>query len=74
MSQTRPVSALLYGDRKVLYFHEDERLEFYYLGLDPREQHDAAGKASPDDQRHRRLLMERLREAGARMPVRDLIE
>ena len=68
VSQTRPASALRRGKNKVLYFHEDERVELYDLEFDRGE----AEEFSAGEPRTAKALKEELqgilRDVKARMP------
>ena len=64
-SQTRPVSAIRVGRRKLLYFWEDGRTELYGLDGDPAE-----GRALDGGSELKAKLLGALEAAGARKPVR----
>jgi uncharacterized sulfatase len=65
ISQTRPVSAIRVGRKKLLYFWEDGRTEMYGLDGDMAEGREVEG----DRREMERRLMRALEEAGARRPV-----
>ena len=70
VSQTTPVSAIRWGNRKLLYFYEDERCELYDLSVDPGEQRDLAAAAPEEVARLREELERYLTEVKARRPSR----
>lgn len=65
----RPYSAIREGDWKLLFFHEDERLELYNLRRDPGEM-DNVSEHEPDvAARLYTSLSDLLKKTGAQMPV-----
>lgn len=65
----RPYSAIREGDWKLLFFHEDERLELYNLRRDPGEM-DNVSEHEPDvAARLYTSLSDLLQKTGAQMPV-----
>lgn len=64
-----PHSAILDGDRRLVEFFEDGRLELYDLKTDPQEKHDLAA-ARPEEARLLRARLEAWRAAvGAQIPL-----
>ncbi len=68
-SQTRPHSALRKGDRKLILFHEDQRVELYDLVKDPSEQADLSAFHPDEAARLKAELIESLNHMNAHWPV-----
>jgi len=66
---TKPCSAILQGDDKLIYFYEDERVELYNLKNDPGEKIDLAGERPEFASQMKEALMNRLNRVDARFPV-----
>lgn len=64
----RPYSAIREGDWKLLYFHEDERVELYNLRRDPGEMDNVAEVEGDVTLRLQTSLSEWLQNVGAQMP------
>jgi arylsulfatase A len=65
----RPGAAIRQGDRKLIEFYEDDRLELYDLAADPGEANDLASREPEEAQRLLRLLKEWRSQIGAQMPT-----
>lgn len=68
VAQTRPLSAIREGRYKLLYFHEDQRVELYDLTDDIGEQHELSRRQPDVAERLRSKLLAYLAESGARLP------
>ncbi|MBJ06503.1 MAG: arylsulfatase [Verrucomicrobiaceae bacterium] len=73
VSQTHPVSALRSGHDKLLYFHEDRRVELYDLHSDPGETRDLSGASPEKAAALNNNLQAILKAVGARMPRRVIV-
>ncbi|MCC9603907.1 sulfatase [Stieleria sp. JC731] len=69
VSQTRPQSALRYGNHKLIWFAEDKRFELYDLANDLAEQHDLSSSHSELAKQMQSRLFRYLDDVGARLPV-----
>ncbi len=69
VAKTKPLSAIREGRYKLLYFHEDERVELYDLAEDIGEQHDLSGRRPELARRLRNRLLAYLARVNARLPA-----
>jgi arylsulfatase A-like enzyme len=67
----RPCGALRAGDRKLLEFFEDGRLELFHLGRDAGEQEDGAKGDAAAAEALRKRLADWREAVGAQMPVKN---
>lgn len=67
-SQTRPQSAMLAGDWKLIHFYEDDRVELYNLNSDLAEQIDLASQHPELAARLKQQLLQQLDDMNARIP------
>ena len=67
-SQTRPHSAMLTGEWKLLHFYEDDRVELYNLNSDLAERIDLASQHPELAARQKEQLQQRLFDMNARLP------
>lgn len=66
---TSPVSAVRFGEWKLLEYYEDNHLELYNLQSDPREEHDLANQAQERIEDLHVHLVRWRQETGARLPT-----
>ena len=69
VARTRPLSAIREGRHKLLYFHEDERVELYDLVEDIGEQNDLSGRRPALARELKTKLLAYLNRVNARMPA-----
>lgn len=69
VSQTRPHSAILWKDLKLLSFDEDDRVELYDLIRDPGEQSDLSRSRPEIAETWKQSLEKYLSRVDARMPI-----
>ncbi|MCP5109437.1 MAG: sulfatase [bacterium] len=70
VARTRPLSAIREGRYKLLYFHEDERVELYDLASDIGERHNLAPQRPRLTRELRAKLLAYLERVDARFPER----
>jgi arylsulfatase A len=68
IAKTKPLSAIRDGRYKLLYFHEDNRVELYDLAKDIGEQNDLSGQRPELARTMRNKLLAYLERVDARMP------
>lgn len=68
-SQTKPHSVVRSGPWKLIHFYEDGRDELYHLPTDPAEENDRSVSDADEAVKLRRLLDNRLKKCGARLPT-----
>lgn len=66
-----PASVIRKGGWKLIYYHEDKRVELYELYKDPKERSNAAHTFPEIAERHKEELLNWLQEVGARFPEKD---
>lgn len=66
-----PSSIIMRGDMKLIYYHEDSRVELYDLGTDPKEQSDISSQNPQEAKRLKAELMAWLDSTDARFPAPD---
>jgi len=71
ISLTRPMSSIRRGDDKLVYFHEDGRVELYDLSRDIAEQHDRSAAEPALAAELRDALLRELKAANARFPRKN---
>src|SRR5690606_5973979 len=71
VSRTYPQSAIRVGDEKLIYFHEDNRSEYYNLADDPGEQEDLSQSHPARAAALKERLLTELHRVEARFPERN---
>jgi arylsulfatase A len=69
VSKTRPHSALVRGNEKLLYFYEDEHIELFQLDDDLGEQTSLSTMNPSSAEQLATLLKQHLKESSARYPT-----
>lgn len=70
-TRIQPYSVIRRGDMKLIWHHEDGRLELFDLGQDPGEEKNLAGERREMAKRLEKRLVKTLREQGAKFPERN---
>lgn len=69
---TKPCSAILDGDYKLIYFYEDQRKELYNLIDDPEEKNNLADERPSKTKEMYENLFDKLTKVGARYPTKNI--
>ncbi|MEM7110590.1 MAG: sulfatase/phosphatase domain-containing protein, partial [Bacteroidota bacterium] len=71
ISKTYPQSAIQMNNKKLIYFYEEERYEYYDLTNDPSEQQDLSIREPKKANQMKNELFEKLNKTGARFLVEN---